>query len=194
MKPLDIYLLKNLRGIIYANPALDIEEEIKLLKKIIKYRDLGISEKLSKLLKIKPWKKLKLLRDFHEDVKISSLCLASFYATPLIVVKAKSLDDLPIVKEIRTKEKLELKELKRNLRLVNYSILDFYTKALEQKDPELRIKIIENDEKRFWRIKANAEGVPIIAYADPLKLIKPENRFHALIPCLVVDMETLYLP
>ncbi|MGQ9539411.1 MAG: hypothetical protein ACUVTE_07570 [Candidatus Bathycorpusculaceae bacterium] len=53
-----------------------------------------------------------------------------------------------------------------------------------------RKRIAEQDLKRFWRIKVDAYGKPLITYIDPL-LTRSEIRspLHmSLVPCLVLDL------
>ncbi|MEM3700135.1 MAG: hypothetical protein QXL57_04640 [Candidatus Bathyarchaeia archaeon] len=110
-------------------------------------------------------------------------------------MKEESLKDFgnAIIACLKTKEKLSDKELKFNLRLVNYSITDFYLKSIElalQSDMEGRRKLAEKDMKRFWRIKASKDGKTLIAYADPLLLKSTlQNAMQmSLVPCIILDL------
>ncbi|MEM3696394.1 MAG: hypothetical protein QXQ94_02665 [Candidatus Bathyarchaeia archaeon] len=191
-EPLHLYLVKNLRGIVYFSITVSVKEEFDWLKRKFKYRELGISESLG--LK-QTWKKLLTLPKIEENPALDSLLQASKFICPLIVLKEESLKDLGnvIIASLKTKEKLSDKELKFNLRLVNYSITDFYLKSIElalQSDMEGRRKLAEKDMKRFWRIKANTDGKTLIAYADPLLLkesLQNETRM-SLVPCLILDL------
>ncbi|MEM2737598.1 MAG: hypothetical protein QXK93_01225, partial [Candidatus Bathyarchaeia archaeon] len=89
-------------------------------------------------------------------------------------------------------ESLNDKDLKFNLRLVNYSITDFYLKSIEfakRSDMESRKRLAERDLKRFWRVKADTNGKTLIAYIDPLLIKSDINNptYMSLVPCLVID-------
>ncbi|MCS7125114.1 MAG: hypothetical protein NZ932_06875 [Candidatus Bathyarchaeota archaeon] len=190
-KPLHLYLVKNLRGIIYFSKFFLPENELEWLKRRFRYRELGVSESLKLELK---WKKLLKLPRIEDDPVLDSLLQASSFVCPLIVLKEQSLKDFKkaVIAELKTMETLSDKDLKFNLRLVNYSITDFYIKSIElaaKSDMEGRKKLAEKDLKRFWRIKADADGKTLVAYIDPL-LVKSDIKnplYVSLIPCLVLD-------
>jgi len=69
--------------------------------------------------------------------------------------------------------------------LVNYSITDFYLKAIKA-DKKEKVKIAREDLKRFWRIKESKEGKSIIVYVDPKLEVKHEV-YRSIIPCVVLD-------
>ena len=83
-------------------------------------------------------------------------------------------------------------EVKRNIRLVNYAIIDFYTETIKfakERNLEKRREIVKKDLKRFWRLK-EGKGVAVI-YVDVLKAgisLKniPENCF-SIVPCVIID-------
>jgi hypothetical protein len=187
-----LYIVKNLRGIIYISRDVSPETELEWLKRKFKYRELGISETLKLELK---WKKLLTLPKIVENPVLDSLLQASNFVCPLIILKEKSLKDFnnAIVAALKTREKLGEKDLKFNIRLVNYAITDFYLKSIElalQSDMEGRKKLAEKDLKRFWRIPENADGKTLIAYIDPL-LIKGDIQkpvHMSLVPSLVLDL------
>ena len=186
-------LVKNLRGIIYFNPALEVKKEIDWLKKKFKYRDLGIGKTLAEKSKLPQiFKVLDLLKE--RRVEIEAIKLASAFVSPLIVLKEKSLKDFEdlIIEKIKIKEKLNDRELKRNLRLINYSITDFYQESIElakKKDLKGRKELIKKDLKRFWRLKFEKRGKAFIFYLDPLKKIEAEPIFLSLIPGLVIQID-----
>ncbi len=192
VKPSYPYLVKNLRGIVYFSEKVNAEKELEWLKKKFRYRDLGVSETLK--LKEK-WKRLITLSRIDENPAIDSAFQASFFLCPLIILKEKSLRDFEkgIVAKLKTSQKLSDKELKFNLRLVNYSITDFYLKAIElgkKHDLEKRKELAEKDLKRFWRIEESKKGKVLIAYIDPLLLKEVKNEFLiSLIPALVLDLK-----
>lgn len=191
-EPLHLYLVKNLRGIIYFSKGFSPEAELEWLRMKFRYRELGISETLRFEAK---WKKLLTLPRIVEGAVSDSLFQASKYVCPLIILREESLKDFAgaIIASLKTREKLGDKDLKFNLRLVNYAITDFYLKSIElaaKSDMEGRRKLAERDLKRFWRIKADAEGKTIIAYIDPL-LIKgqiPNLMLKSLIPSMILDL------
>jgi hypothetical protein len=191
-EPLHFYLIKNLRGIVYFSKDVSPEKEFDWLKKKFRYRELGISETLKPSLK---WRKLLTLPKIEDNPALDSIFQASRFVCPIIALKEHSLRDFKdaIVASLKTLEKLGDKELKFNIRLVNYAITDFYLKSIElasKSDIEGRRQLAEKDLKRFWRIKANACGKTLIAYIDPL-LVKgniDNPLYMSLVPCLVLDI------
>jgi hypothetical protein len=187
-----LYLVKNLRGIIYLSRGVSPEKELEWLKRKFRYRELGVSETLKLELK---WKKLLTLPKIVENPVLDSLLQASSFVCPLIILKEDSLKDFEkaVVATLKTREKLGDKDLKFNIRLVNYAITDFYLKSIElalQSDMEGRKKLAEKDLKRFWRVPENADGKTLIAYIDPL-LIKGDIQkpMHmSLVPSLILDL------
>jgi len=190
-EPLHLYLAKNLRGIIYFSRDITPKTEFDWLKRKFRYRELGVSENLKLELK---WKKLLTLPKMVDDPVLDSLLQASRFVCPLIVLKEQSLKDFrnAVIIQFKTSEKLNDKDLKFNIRLVNYSITDFYLKSIElaaKQDLEGRKKLAEKDLKRFWRVKEDANGKTLIAYIDPL-IFKGDIQnplYMSLIPCLVLD-------
>ena len=187
-----LYLVKNLRGIIYFSRGVSPEKELEWLKRKFRYRELGISETLKLELK---WKKLLTLPKIVENPVLDSLLQASSFVCPLIILKEDSLKDFEkaVVATLKTREKLGDKDLKFNIRLVNYAITDFYLKSIElalQSDMESRKKLAVKDLKRFWRVPENADGKTLIAYIDPLlirgDIQKPVHM--SLVPSLILDL------
>lgn len=187
-----LYLVKNLRGIIYLSKEVFPEKELEWLKRKFRYRELGVSETLKLELK---WKKLLILPKIVDDQVLDSLIQASNFVCPLLILKDESLKDFKnaVVASLKTKGKLGDKDLKFNLRLVNYAITDFYTKAIElalRSDLTGRKMLAEKDLKRFWRIPEDVGGKTLIAYIDPL-LVKSDLQkpvYMSLIPSLVLDL------
>lgn len=191
-EPLHLYLVKNLRGIIYFSKGFSLDAELEWLRRKFHYRELGISETLGFEAK---WENLLTLPRIVEDAVLDSLLQASKYVCPLIVLKEESLKDFAgaIISSLKTREKLSDKDLKFNLRLANYAITDFYLKSIElaaKSDMDGRRRLAEKDLKRFWRIKADAEGKTLIAYMDPLlKEGQIQNpMLKSLIPSMVLDL------
>ncbi|MEM2137045.1 MAG: hypothetical protein QXI93_03720 [Candidatus Methanomethylicia archaeon] len=192
LEPSYLYLIKNLRGIIYTSKELPIENEVKWLKRKFKYRELGISETLDTE---KKWRNLTILPKIVEDPTLDSILQASKHICPLIILKEESLKDFKdsIIAKIKTKNKLNDKDLKFNLRLVNYSITDFYLKSIElaiKSNMDERRKLVEKDLKRFWRIKRDEAGKTLITYIDPLLMEKNISNpiYMSIIPCLILDL------
>jgi len=190
-EPLHLYLAKNLRGIIYFSRDIAPKTEFDWLKRKFRYRELGVSENLKLELK---WKKLLTLPKIVDDPVLDSLLQASRFVCPLIVLREQSLKDFgnTVIIRFKTSEKLNDKDLKFNLRLVNYSITDFYLRSIElaaKHDLEGRKKLAEKDLKRFWRVKEDANGKTLIAYVDPLIFGREIQNplYTSLIPCLVLD-------
>jgi len=190
---IDRYLIKNLRGIVYHSIKIDPKDEINWLKRKFKYRELGISENLKAH---SSWKRLVVLPRIVQDAILDSILQASRFLCPLLVLKEQSLSPLEnaIIARIRTKEKLSDKDLKFNIRLVNYAITDFYIKAIElgrQADMEGRKELAKNDLKRFWRVRTSEDGKTLIAYIDPLLMSREitDPTQMSIVPCLVLDQQ-----
>ncbi|MEM2522961.1 MAG: hypothetical protein QXW82_07430 [Candidatus Bathyarchaeia archaeon] len=190
-EPLHFYLVKNLRGIIYFSKRFSPKAEFDWLKRKFRYRELGVSESLKLELK---WKKLLTLPRIEDNPILDSLFQASRFICPLIVLREQSLEDFgnAVITQLKTSEKLNDKDLKFNIRLVNYSITDFYLQSIElasRCDIDGRKKLAEKDLKRFWRIKEDVNGKTLIAYIDPL-MVKEDIQnllYLSLIPCMVLD-------
>ena len=192
VSPEYLYLVKNLRGIIYFSDKSKVEKEIEWLKRKFRYRKLGIAKSLKEKSKLKLWSKLEILSlPFEVNLKlnseIESMLLASSFLSPLLILKEETLIKLSsfLILKLKTKEVLDDRELKRNIRLVNYSITDFYLKAIKA-DKKEKVKIAREDLKRFWRIKESKEGKSIIVYVDPKLEVKHEV-YRSIIPCVILD-------
>jgi hypothetical protein len=190
---IDRYLIKNLRGIVYHSNNIDPKDEINWLKSKFKYRELGISENLKAYSK---WKRLVVLPRIVQDAVLDSVLQASRFLCPLLVLKEQSLSSLEnaIIARLRTNEKLSDKDLKFNIRLVNYAITDFYIKSIElgrQSNMESRKELAKKDLKRFWRIKTSEDGKTLIAYIDPLLMSREitDPTQMSIVPCLVLDQQ-----
>jgi len=187
-----LHLVKNLRGIIYLSRGVSPEKELEWLKRKFRYRELAVSETIKLELK---WKKLLTLPKIVENPVLDSLFQASSFVCPLIILKENSLKDFEkaIIATLKTKEKLGDKDLKFNLRLVDYAITDFYTKSIElalKSDLAGRKRLAEKDLERFWRIPEDVSGKTLVAYIDPLLvdtggIQKPV--YMSLVPSFVLD-------
>ncbi|MEM1565920.1 MAG: hypothetical protein QW510_02375 [Candidatus Bathyarchaeia archaeon] len=191
-EPLHLYLVKNLRGVVYFSEGMSPQTEFEWLKRKFRYRELGVSETLKLDLK---WKKLLTLPKIESNPILDSLLQASRFICPLIVLKEQSLKDFgnAVITRFKTSEKLNDKDMKFNLRLVNYSITDFYLKSIElavKHDMESRKKLAEKDLKRFWRVREDLNGKTLIAYIDPLVIKRDIQNplYMSLIPCFVLDL------
>ncbi len=191
-EPLRLYLVKNLRGIIYFSDDVFPEAEFSWLKKKFRYRELGVSETI----KVKhTWKKLLKLPKIEDDPVLDSVLQASRFICPLIILRESSLADFgkAVIVKLKTKDKLDDKDLKFNLRLINYSITDFYLKTIElalRSNLDERKRIAEEDLRRFWRIKSNPNGKTLIAYVEPLLLKSDvsDPTQMSIVPCLILDL------
>jgi hypothetical protein len=193
MEPIwERYLVKNLRGVVYFSTKLNVERELDWLKRKFRYRDLGISEALE--LK-QGWKRLVKLPKIEDDASLDSILQASRFLCPLIVLGHESLGDFgkAMIARLSTRERLDDRALKFNLRLVDYAITDFYKEAIElgmQRNLRARRELAMKDLKRFWRVEAAADGRILIAYLDPLLLKElKEPIFMSIVPCFVLDLK-----
>ncbi len=210
-------ILKNVKGCIFFNYDLEGKfiDEIGWLSKRFRYRNLGYAQSLMQaakngerdLISRKPFVELpypvdeimefrNLLTELFNgmEIEIDTLILASVYVTPVIVIGIESLEKLNkfIVYRKSSTAMLDERELKRNIRLVNYAIIDFHhimgldalsslKKYAEEKDANFLGKVVENRrrmieedcEKRFWRL--NVEGITeerdVIVYLDIYTLL-----------------------
>lgn len=192
INPEYLYLVKNLRGIIYFSDKTKAEREIEWLKRKFRYRKLGLAKSLKEKSKLKLWSRVETLSlPLKEEVKlnpeIESILLASSFLSPLLILKEESLTKFSdfLILRLKTRENLDDRELKRNIRLANYSITDFYLRAIKADERERR-KIASEDLKRFWRISGDEEGKTIVAYLDPKLEVKHEI-YRCIIPCVVLD-------
>ncbi|MEM1658072.1 MAG: hypothetical protein QXX87_01680 [Candidatus Jordarchaeales archaeon] len=103
--PLHLYLVKNLRGILYFSREVSVDTELKWLKRKFKYRELGVSDTLKVDVK---WSRLLTLPRVVDDPPLDSLLQASRFVCPLIVLKEESLRDYggAVVASLKTREKL----------------------------------------------------------------------------------------
>jgi len=223
--PRYVSLLKNLRAIIFLDPTKKVPvEEVKWLRKKYRYRSIGIAQSLLSALNSeiresfmkKPFETLKFpLPEIEHFVRtvlnvelevpeyvIESLILASCYVNALVVLGRGSFSVLRrfVAWEMKSTAELPENEVKRNLRIVGYAILDFHDKVIaeayktlketseiinKEKDfrkarrkleklIEKRRKMAEMDgEKRFWRLRqaGKEEERTVIAYLDVVPLI-----------------------
>ncbi len=186
-----LYLVKNLRGILYYSEQR--EQELDWLKRKLRYREVAISETLPMPSK---WRKLVVLPKIEDDPVIDTLLNANRYIVPLILLGTSALKSLKkgIVAELKTKQKFSDRELKFNLRLVNYAITDFYVKSIELAEKQRlreREKLARTDLKRFWRIQQDPRGSTFVGYVEPLRFEPLEKRLLSLIPFLVMDSRFL---
>jgi len=218
-------LLKNLRGVVFLDPHVEFPvEEVRWLKRKYRYRSLGISESLVNALKDeereffleKPFEILKPpLLEIENFIKIilevageapiyvvESLILTSCYVNALVVLGRDSLSTLNpfIIWAMRSTSELTEIEIKRNLRLIGYAIIDFYNENARQaydvlketaekiREKEESEKIGElldrflderkrlagsDGEKRFWRLRQTGkeEERIVVCYLDMIPLI-----------------------
>ena len=185
-----IYLLKNLRGIIHFDPHLNVTTEWTWLRKKFRYRKLGISQHLLELSGLPVLSMLEILTPTLELSELpppasDSLALATEYVTPLIILKSASLTPFEplVLHKVTTADKLPDTELRRNIRLVNYSIID-YCRDIIHADATTRLKIVQDDAKRFWRVQPGT--IPLIVWLDLAKLESPPLKL--VIPSVIIDL------
>jgi len=188
-EPEFLHLVKNLRGILYFEEGR--EREFEWLKRKFRYRELGVSELLDRP---KGWAKLVVLPRLGRDPVLDTLLLANRYIAPVILLGESSLRPFRkiVVAELRTRQRLGDRELKFNLRLVDYAITDFYVKAVElarEGRMEERKRLAESDLRRFWRIKPDPKGSTFVGYLEPLGLRELKGLSLSLLPFLVLDLD-----
>jgi len=223
--PRYVSLLKNLRAVAFLDPEMPVPlQEIGWLKRRYRYRNVGISERLLMALKAevkefflsKPFETLKSplleIEDFIRTILeissevpayvVESLILTSCYVNALVVLGRNSFSVLNpfIVWAMRSTAELTETEVKRNLRIIGYAMIDFYDKNAGQayetlkkiaekigeegdfgkvrgeleRFMEKRKKLAQEDgEKRFWRLRqlGGEEERIVIAYLDIMPLI-----------------------
>jgi len=199
-------------------------EEIEWFKRKYRYRNVGVSESLIMALKAesrefflkKPFEILKsplleienftrTILEIEPEVPeyvVESLVLASCYVNALVVLGRDSLSILNpfIAWAMKSTAEIPEAEVKRNLRIVGYAIMDFHNentrrayeilkeiaeKIREKKDfdetgreleklMEERRRLAQKDgEKRFWRLRQAGDEREkiVVAYLDILPLI-----------------------
>jgi len=223
--PRYVSLLKNLRAVAFLDPNMQIPlPEIKWLKQRYRYRNVGISERLLIALKAeakefflrKPFeilkpplleieKFIKTILEIESEIPayvVESLILTSCYVNALIVLGRDSFPILDpfMIWAMRSTAELTETEVKRNLRIIGYAMIDFHNKNAEQAyetlkeiagrikekedfdgaEKELgrlieeRRKLAQKDgEKRFWRLRQAGEEREriVVAYLDVIPLI-----------------------
>lgn len=219
--PRYVSLLKNLRAVVFFDPSHPPEGELGWIRRKYRYRRAGVSEGLlealpeetKSILGKKPFEILdhpvvetkrfvEALSSFVEEPPyvLDSLVLASCYVNPMLVLGRGSFQLLRPFASWCMSSTAELPdvEIKRNLRIVGYAILDFHEKVIslayeflkgfskridelgrltEAESGEIenfiqeRSKLAETDGKqRFWRLRREGKKLerPVIAYLDPL--------------------------
>ena len=223
--PKYVSLLKNLRAVVFLNPKLPLpSNEVNWLKRKYKYRNVGISKSL--LAAIKPEEKevfskkpfrivespmaeidnfIRIISKSNAGIPeyiVESVIVSSCYVSPIVVLGRSSFQVLSQLAAWSLKSTAELPEMevKRNLRIIGYAILDFHEKVTMQaykalKEIAKKVKSGENaenfvgdmeellkkrmetaqkdGEKRFWRLRQTGgeEERVVIAYLDVLPLI-----------------------
>lgn len=192
-------VVKNLRGVVYYKPGMDISEYVKYLKQAFRYRNLGIHESLAAGLG-KPFVALKCPFRMRKPPRVDrlafeSLAIALFYVSPLVILGAESAEALEPFKifAIKTSVQEDGRTRKLHLRVCDYSVIDWYPKLVALgKAGELkkRLEFIKQDgEKRFWRLKPY-EGKDRIVYYDLLGRIKnpPHEALYNVVPGYILEL------
>ena len=162
-------LVKNLRGVVLANPAEEgVQESLNWLSKHFKYRDLAFppslaelkkSERLRKFLElVYPSEKLRSLAKILSDGLAApfEVCeaavLASTYVSPIMAVggwAAEALTPLT-VQTVNSNVKLDVKGWKLHFRIVDYTVLDGYNWSVTHAE-KLWSQKLEAEKFRFER-------------------------------------------
>jgi len=227
--PRYVSLLKNLRAVIFFDPSNPPREELGWVRRKYRYRSIGVSEGLLRalpnnvrpILEGKPFEILdhpvaetkRLVEVLSSCVEepayiLDSLVLASCYVNPILVLGRVSYQLFRLYTSWYMTSTSELPdvEIKRNLRIVGYAILDFhekvinrayeFLKAFSEKIEELgrlteverreieefiqeRSKLAEKDGKqRFWRLRQEGKEIerPVIVYLDPLIALRNATK------------------
>ena len=232
-------IVKNLRGVIYT--SLDWEKlhgKLKWLKRHFRYRNIGVTrEILARYPDLKVYLRAPLI-ELNYPVKqaeelitvyqrflnlpllvIETYCMASMYVAPMIVLGEKSIEDLKqlTVATVRTSKKLDDKDYKLHMRIVDYTTLDFYNWATEGAKKAIetfledgnwkeilnkRLTKIEEDKKRYWRISSQ-DGREIVLYLDLLPVflrgINKENiesiyrKFREILPATLAIISAIVI-
>lgn len=154
--------VKNLRGIVIAQKnSSELKNALKILKRYHRYRDLGFSPLLQKMLEmdelgfspfvpltlpdeeLENW--LKRIAPESEYIFLHSLALSLVYLVPLIFLDEQSLEAMEnfCIWSFSVKSLPEAKEQIRHLRIASYAMIDF---LLELED-EIK-KVIEGGFKK----------------------------------------------
>jgi len=154
--PRYVSLLKNLRAVCFLDPGAPTpEEELKWVSRRYRYRSLGISRLLLERLPgevrsvftKRPYAVLGApipeIAEFHAlvaegasipDYVAASIVMASCYVNPILVLGRESYNALrPLASwEMTSTSELPDVEVKRNLRIIGYAILDFHERVTHQ--------------------------------------------------------------
>jgi len=184
-------IVKNLRGVIYWKGG--SRDKLNWLLSRFKYRSLGVPPSLREGL---PKRKnlirlaypakavvdaVSLLSNFMHPQAAETLCLASAYISPIMVVEGLEDFEEAVIKTLKTSVDLDDRGWRLHMRIADYTTLDFYAWSTENaldalKEDDLvealqeRERRVAEDEKRYWRLKPRG-GRTFLAYLDPLKVV-----------------------
>ncbi len=201
--PRYVFLVKNLRGVLAVEPE-NAEKYVGWLAKRFRYRDLGVPECLvsaakhvfEKYLGGKPFHVLtyptarvaeaatelaESLGSRIGDCIAEAILLASAYAAPIHASEPviRRLEESGLVVHIVRGPKMDTKNAKLHLRIVDYTVLDMYIDSINEavlwirnscekgKLHKLRLERALRVEKRYWRLTGKGENI-IVAYVDYL--------------------------
>ena len=200
--------IKNLRGVVFADfKTENVDKTLNWLVKKFRYRNLGVSPSILQEAEeffegklngkpfvklVYPFKSLEklvkfMVKNFGLGFKIAeTVVLASTYVSPLMVLGENSLKILEkiCVDKVYSNVKLDDFGWKLHFRIVDYTVLDFYTWSINhskqlwkqklnpEKFVEERKEKIGRDKKRYWRLqKGEEKPSPLILYLDPAQTI-----------------------
>ncbi len=191
-----LWLLKNLRGFLYFSKEEFPEEKIKWLKRKFRYRNLGILSTLARkeILQKEPFINIapedaihpNIFQKIKDDLHLTLLC-ASKFVCGLIIIGEKAQEEIEnlIICEKYLKGEISDKELKFNLRLIDYAGIDLAHSLISRIKPLVKSRNLEkiyeiqkevavkDFEKRFWRIR-DKEGKRFVFYLTTIKFLDKE--------------------
>ena len=170
-------LVKNLRGVLLANPKEEgVQESLSWLLKRFKYRDLALPPSLSSLRKARGFKRLLELVYPAEELEVmaklfsshlnapveasETAILASTYVSPIIAVGGWASEALqPLaVHMVRSNVELDNRGWKLHFRIADYTVLDSYnwsvTHAEKLWNPKVNLEEFRSE--RLKRIEKDA--------------------------------------
>jgi hypothetical protein len=218
-----VSLLKNVRAVAFVDPNVSFpEKELKWVSRRYRYRSIGVSgrllanfaENMRAVFAKKPYVTLsaplaeietltRLISNYHPSIPsyvFDSIIMASCYVNPLLIIGRESFGILEKLTAwaLHSTSELPDVEIKRNLRIIGYAILDFHEKITTEtyetlkgavsrlpkskktttreirKMVEKRRELAQKDgEHRFWRLREEGTSAKriVVAYLDIMPII-----------------------